>query len=333
MRKEQEHLDYLDGWRGIAILLVLGGHFFELPASRLGVEVFFVLSGLLMSQLLYETKTPLGLFYQRRIARIFPAYFLYLAVVGLYALAVLPDFPTSYFVYNAAFLQAYTPFDSTELSRILPVGHLWSLNIEEHSYVLLSIIALATRVRFLAAAALVGASAACAAAYLTSAPRTGQFWFLSGIFTECAAFPLLASAAIRLMLKDASPAFTRILFYAGVLLIIATIVSSRRLGGSVGLDYILKPLALALVVNTLQSSPGFVRRALSIRWLGWFGVCSFSLYLWQQQFYALVWAGRMNPFVGLALAVAVGACSYYFFESPMRRWIRGLGGKAKSALA
>ena len=69
--------DYLDGWRGLAIVLLLADHFFPVPGinfGALGVNFFFVLSGWLMTHLLFVQLTPIDVFYRRRIARIVPAH-------------------------------------------------------------------------------------------------------------------------------------------------------------------------------------------------------------------------------------------------------------------
>src|SRR5437660_1401941 len=79
------HLNYLDGWRGLAIGCLLVGHFFPVPGINLGaigVNLFFVLSGLLMGRLLFLRETPIALFYRRRVSRIFPAHLTFLVLVG-----------------------------------------------------------------------------------------------------------------------------------------------------------------------------------------------------------------------------------------------------------
>src|SRR5690242_20540314 len=75
---------YLDGWRGAAILSVLFGHFVTsqgLNLGRFGVELFFVLSGRLMAEILFVRQTPLKTFFPRRLARIYPALFVFAVVV------------------------------------------------------------------------------------------------------------------------------------------------------------------------------------------------------------------------------------------------------------
>ena len=90
-------VDYLDGWRGMAIALVLQGHFFPLSgfeSGYLGVDIFFCLSGLLMSRILFVQRVPLATFYKRRISRIFPVFLLF--VVLVYGTALLAGQPSTW---------------------------------------------------------------------------------------------------------------------------------------------------------------------------------------------------------------------------------------------
>ena len=83
-----ERLDYLDGWRGLAIALVLQSHFLPIDgfdSGILGVDIFFCLSGLLIAKLLFIKRTPLITFYERRINRILPVFILFLSVMYLLA--------------------------------------------------------------------------------------------------------------------------------------------------------------------------------------------------------------------------------------------------------
>ncbi len=64
-KSDKEYFDYLDGWRGLAILFVLQSHFLPIAGFRsgsMGVHVFFALSGLLMSRILYDKREPLKIF-------------------------------------------------------------------------------------------------------------------------------------------------------------------------------------------------------------------------------------------------------------------------------
>lgn len=78
---------HFDGWRGMAIVMVLISHFLTIPgfySGKFGVASFFVLSGALMSNILFVKKTPLAQFYKRRISRILPVFsFMFLLYISM----------------------------------------------------------------------------------------------------------------------------------------------------------------------------------------------------------------------------------------------------------
>lgn len=133
------YIKSLDGIRAVAVLLVMAFHFGYLGFGWLGVQVFFVLSGFLITQILYEQKTlPLGhylkRFYWRRTLRIFPLYYGYLLLLALtFVLLGEPDD----FGRTAPTLFTYT----YNFTRMLPddpgggtLSHFWSLAVEEQFY-------------------------------------------------------------------------------------------------------------------------------------------------------------------------------------------------------
>lgn len=132
----------LDGVRGLAILLVVFFHYnFLIEVGWVGVQLFFVLSGYLITSILLEDKKQsldvyLKGFYWRRTLRIFPVYYLYLFVVALlFLVAHIPE----NFRTQAPFLFTYTynlyPFFH-DFSFDLFFTHFWSLSIEEQFYLL-----------------------------------------------------------------------------------------------------------------------------------------------------------------------------------------------------
>ena len=137
-------IDYLDGWRGLAISLVLCAHF--LPESRLvdsgqlGVNVFFSLSGFLMSNILFVKRTPIPTFYRHRISRICPVFFLFVASIYFAGWCFGRSNSWVEIISTATFLRTYFPVPPTIWRSDLPIGHLW-LNAEEHCYVILSVVA------------------------------------------------------------------------------------------------------------------------------------------------------------------------------------------------
>lgn len=144
----------VDGLRALAILPVVLFHFFPtyVPGGFVGVDVFFVISGFLISKIIFEglstNSFQFSIFYLNRVRRIFPALLLVLVsslVLGWFLL--LPDelsllgkhvFSGAFFVQNFALLQEAGYFDvSTELK---PLMHLWSLAVEEQFYILYPLI-------------------------------------------------------------------------------------------------------------------------------------------------------------------------------------------------
>src|SRR5262249_7449032 len=83
------HVPFLDGWRGLAIASLLVGHFAPLPGvvnfGRMGVELFFVLSGRLMAEILFVRRFPIPAFFRRRIARVWPALFVFVIFIAVQA--------------------------------------------------------------------------------------------------------------------------------------------------------------------------------------------------------------------------------------------------------
>ncbi len=132
-----EHLHCLDGWRGLAIGLLLIGHYFPYPGinfGAVGVKLFFVLSGLLMARFLFLQEVGIGTFYRRRIARIMPAvYFFLFAVVAAMSL-LHREINWHELLAAALFMNNYFP---GELGHtVMPFGHICSLSVEEHRYIL-----------------------------------------------------------------------------------------------------------------------------------------------------------------------------------------------------
>ena len=202
------HLAYLDGWRGMAIICLLIGHFYPIPGinlGRVGVNLFFVLSGLLMAQLLFVRATPLRLFYKRRISRIAPAFYALLTVIVCVAAVAGTRINWSEVAMAALFVNNYFPGEVGHPT--MPFGHVWSLSVEEHAYILLSLIALAARRRWCnpvyAIAFFISLFAIAGIAYwriFSSAKLQFDMWYHS----EVAAYGIFISAFFLLILHGRS---------------------------------------------------------------------------------------------------------------------------------
>ncbi|WFU18783.1 acyltransferase [Bradyrhizobium sp. CB3481] len=130
----------LDGLRGIAVILVVLFHFGLFAPGWIGVQLFFVLSGYLISDILLSEKEKpfpsyLGRFYWRRTLRIFPLYFFYLlAMTGLFACTGWPEALKADWPYLLTYTTNFGRLRPSDIGE--PFTHLWSLAVEEQFYLL-----------------------------------------------------------------------------------------------------------------------------------------------------------------------------------------------------
>jgi peptidoglycan/LPS O-acetylase OafA/YrhL len=163
----------VDGLRGIAIAAVIGFHAFptQVPGGFIGVDVFFVISGYLISRIIFgglaDGTFSFASFYTRRIKRLFPALLVVLAVVWLAGwFALIPsDFQNlgkeiaagATYLSNVLFWSETGYFDKAAAEK--PLLHLWSLGVEEQFYLLFPFIifvAWLKRINLLAIIVLIG---------------------------------------------------------------------------------------------------------------------------------------------------------------------------------
>ena len=317
-------LPWLDGWRGLAIIMVLVSHFAFRGHSwtgGFGVLMFFVLSGLLISELLFIKQVHLSDFFFRRVTRIIPTFWLYvlaLAAVNNYVFSLPNKVTVGELMATLAFLRTYLPSDDSIWLAHWPIGHVWSLNIEEHSYIFLAAGAYACRKstkRWVAPAFLLASAAAAFTIglyYSTYPPAGASPWYLR---SECASFGLITAAALRLIRHHHSswvvvPMLPLIAFALGT---IAFVISPAYF-----LNGFIAPLCLAFSLVYLDRAPVFLRGLLSAKWLGYFGISSFSLYIWQQPFFALMGKYNLHPVIAFTGAIATGVLSFYCYENRIR---------------
>jgi peptidoglycan/LPS O-acetylase OafA/YrhL len=318
------HVPFLDGWRGLAITALLLGHFFDdfgtetrvgINCGRLGVELFFVLSGVLMGRLLFVKRVPLALFYKRRISRIVPVLIIYVLAITAYLLArhAHPG--------RAVLSTAFLVFNYVGHAPGVPhqFDHLWSICIEEHGYLVLGLVAVvAPRLRIApqrAIAILVMLVWLFAAGYtaFTHWDYYDLFWRsearLGGIFGSAGLAAWLARRERPLISGRAAVAA----FALGIVLQSAVVPDL--------LKYTLGTLCLSLAVVHLEWAPRWFLKPFEHPWLVRLGVLSYSIYLWQQPFYAF---GAHHPrlrFATLPAALITGALSFKFLEKPTRAWL------------
>lgn len=315
MRTRLGYVPALDGLRGIAIALVVAFHYTggSIPlGGGYGVDLFFVLSGFLITTLLLEERAATGRirlrsFYLRRARRLLPAlaallcaYLIYNAILGRDALATVAEY--GLYVGNIYFVVSHK-FDNTGL------GHLWSLAEEEQFYfvwpLLLLVLARTRRPVYWIAALVVGLVAYRMALILDGA-SLHRMYRAPDTHSE----GLLLGAGLAFLRRGGFTAGE----WAGklglALVVPPVIVGAWRIGLPVF------ELGAALLVAAAVGNTE-VARGLSVRPLVWLGRLSYSLYLWH---FAILWAVGLNrPLLALPLAFGCAWVSYRFVEQPFRR--------------
>jgi peptidoglycan/LPS O-acetylase OafA/YrhL len=332
----------LDGLRALSIGLVLVGHLdwtrnFPLgsPAvadlAELGVRVFFVISGYLITTLLLGDRRrmaagtltrgrALGQFYVRRVYRIFPAAYFFLTVVAILSATGLVHLLPG----DLACAATYTT--NFHEPRAWTLGHLWSLSVEEQFYVLWPAVVLFAGERWALRVALAALAVAPAARVLlwfagpAYRPYVGEAF--PTIFDAIAAGCVLAMTRARLL---ASARYVRLTSSPAFALVPLAVLALSQLAGRPSIDLVvgqaLQNLGIALIVERCIRLPdGASGRLLNWRPLVWLGGLSYSLYLWQQLFinrHSDAWPNAFPVNLALALAAALG--SYYLVEQPFLR--------------
>ena len=335
------HWRSLDGLRAFAVLIVFAGHVrgTPLPGGFIGVDVFFVLSGFLITGLLMREHARYGsislrAFFQRRILRLYPALLL-LCVVVLPMTAVSPDFGVRSTALGLASALVYCFNIVGQLHRSAPsmVGNLWSLSVEEQYYLLWAPLAALLLSRFglgpalgrrLAAIVLAGWGVLVATAVLFGRSGLGVAYFqLHGHLVELTLGGLLA----WLVIDGVPPALARVLRHplapaaALAVLLMAARTISRVDGLGMVLVYPALALASATVIGHLVLIDGtWIGRVLSHRAVRWLGVRSYAFYLFHRPVLHLVDGyvhhRSMVVLVALPTSLLLAALSWRLVEVP-----------------
>lgn len=284
----------------------------------MGVDVFFVLSGMLMSNILFVDRMMLRDFYIRRFSRVIPTLVLFLCASYAISVFLNYDFKVSEFFASLFFVRTYFPVEPEYFTSPVPNGHLWSLSVEEHSYIIMSLMSLLLFARGKVALALfmiflcsVGVNF-----YNYAALSAKEFEFTL-IRTESAIGFIAFSAAYNLFRKDRQINVHPLLPLAFLLITFVCYLEAVP----IWLTFLLSPVLLGIAVNHLIESAKPLQTVLMFAPLRWLGVMSYSVYLWQQIFYKLYYALPGKALMGIVLPIVVGAASYYLFENPVRRFI------------
>ncbi|WP_430254475.1 acyltransferase family protein [Neorhizobium sp. DAR64872/K0K18] len=320
------HILYLDGWRGLAIVAVLVGHFAHVPGINLGpfgVELFFVLSGRLMAEILILKRVKLDTFFFRRFSRIFPALlFLASTLFMVSSVAILSGYNYDAFVepidYVASIILIYNYAYVAGYARSA-LDHIWSLSVEEHCYIFLAVTTWMLRRRqnlVLVTVGLVGMTAMISGIIQQLAFNIGEhqmYWRTdvrsASIFLSFALFLLLANRSSQ------SSDFAKLISPAAFVMALACNLDIFP----IWVKYSIGTLLLAVSLNSLAATFETIKGWLSSKILTTFGMLSYSIYLWQQPFYSV--ESKIGGVAGMTGAIVCGVLSYLFIEGPSRRYL------------
>jgi peptidoglycan/LPS O-acetylase OafA/YrhL len=314
----------LDGLRTVSVALVVLGHLggtahyprnavthFLGSFAHLGVQTFFVISGFLITTLLLREQDRTGRinlphFYLRRTVRIFPAAFTYITVIALVAN---PGFLAYAYTYTMCYASQHRPW---------LLGHLWSLSVEEQFYLLWPI-ALALGFAWRRRIGL---------AVLLLAPIARLLFWTAGMHEIDEYFPAVADClmmgCLLAMYQPQMRQRARWLQGPWVFGILALLMfGSQFLLWRVRLEIFLGGLIPLSIAAFLFAAVERADWFLNNRFMNFFGVLSYSLYLWQQPFLNRNRADWWTTFpLNLLLALGLALMSYFWVEKPFLGLVR-----------
>jgi peptidoglycan/LPS O-acetylase OafA/YrhL len=350
----------LDGLRGLAVMMVVFGHAQAshgadgyagglaplnlLKDGELGVRIFFVLSGFLITSILmaeYDWSGTINLldFYKRRVLRIFPAFYIYLLfITGLTFAGVLQVAGKSLF-FAAVHLLNYAVAISLLVNwkdagdpGYPVVGHFWTLSLEEQFYWLwpVTLIWILRRKTFWIVPVLLGLIPLVRVAnYFLSPGTRGQLYMMFHTASDVLLFGCLLAIGFirrpdwvrRLVLP--SWAATGLILFTLFVVPFAEVILPFRFFHEIWV--VVKPTAEAvlitlIVANVLLQPEAWYARLLRTRVLVFLGTISYSVYLWQQLFclpFNTTFTGWFP--INLFCAAGMGFLSHRLIERPFLR--------------
>ena len=336
----------LDGLRALAIAAVFLFHA-RAPLSRggyMGVDIFFVLSGFLITGLLLAEidrrgKVDLRAFFLRRAVRLMPALALMLAVYLTFAPKLWPADSHSWqaasaITYLSGYAVAYSGQPPGQLS------HTWSLAAEAHFYLLWPFVIVwgarrwSQRELFVALIALYLA----ASAWRLGCMGAGQSWQEVYYRSDTRMSGLLLGAAVAALVRVplALEPLRRLaplrLWMPLLLVALCTLQWGDPLSAAIG--FTVAELACAAMLLHINTGSGALVRFLSRPAVVWIGSISYGIYLWHfpvLYFLRDEFSWTVAMVLGVPLSIGLAAASFYILETPLRRSVRRLSYKTMLA--
>ncbi len=334
----------IDGIRAIAVLAVLFYHsdfrIFNvklLPGGYLGVDIFLVISGYLISTIIFRSIDSNSFsfknFFERRIKRILPALIVMLTAVFIYAWFFIYPKPfvevsksiISTILLNSNTLFSFTDSYTSEKSHYNPLIHTWSLSLEEQYYLifplLMVLVAMYTKVKREYILLLGLAVSLLASVLLGSRYPQSSFYLLHTRSWEFLAGGLLSS--IDFKIPKIKKSLLHIFQTGGFLMMVCPLFLTDDANMNPFLSTIPVVLGSSLLILGLREQH-FLFRLLSQKFLVITGLMSYSLYLWHQPVFAFTRVHLRRElsleenFLSLIPIALLTVASFFFVEKPFR---------------
>ncbi|WP_298627585.1 acyltransferase family protein [uncultured Legionella sp.] len=334
----------IDGLRAIAILLVLiyHGGLSLFPSGFIGVDVFFVISGFLITKIINESLNNQHFsfldFYNRRLWRLQPVFVCLLLVTTVFSLLLfLPDDliqfsrsarKTSLFVSNLFFNKTTTGYFAPE-TQLLPLLHTWSLSIEWQCYLLLPLVMFCLHRLFSKRNVLLAVGILTLFSFIMSLHSSNELPIHTYYQFSSRLFEFLIGGCIALIPVNKPVLHPYVATVAGAASLIAIIYigSLKHLLPGYPDWY---ALTVCMATGILIALGSFYPRHFLVRWLSFkplvgIGILSYSLYIWHWAVFSFLRYQNSTETTGLLLlaygiTAVLGYFSWRYIETPARRY-------------
>ncbi|WP_277374431.1 acyltransferase family protein [Pseudomonas sp. AA-38] len=323
----------VQGLRAVAVLAVLlyHGNSNWLPSGYVGVDVFFVISGFIITTLLTANvgKIDLVAFYVGRVKRILPAYFVMLGVVTIVSAVLFLPADFAFFLdslrssalftsnkYFAGFGSYFAP-----KADELPLLHTWSLAIEMQFYLFFPLLVMCLPARLRVAVFAVLATALFAwSGYRVLGSDSGKLYF--ALLARIPEFMVGALVALLMRQRELPVSLARVAGFVGAVLLVGAFLFIDKQNFP-GFWAILPCVGVALIIAAQR---GPVSAVLAKTPMVWVGGISYSLYLWHWPILAFIryYTGQyeLSPswlMFFMVASLSLAWISYRFVETPVRQ--------------
>lgn len=333
----------IDGLRAVAVLSVVGYHAFpgRVTGDFIGVDIFFVISGYLISTIILESleaeRFSFAEFYARRIRRIFPALLVVLCacLAAGWLVMLAGEFRQlgehvlagAAFISNLLLWRESGYFDPAAESK--PLLHLWSLGIEEQFYIVWPLLlwaAARARMNLLLVAIAIAATSFALNVWRITSDPVATFYSPLTRFWELLAGGLLAWVTVKHqpIAEQFAGRYRSVFSVFGMLCLGAGLLMINNKSAFPGW-WALLPVAGSVLLIAAGPNAWINRTALSGRPLVWFGLISFPLYLWHWPMLSFAYIveneapTRNLRVLAVAAAILLSWVTYRWIERPVRQ--------------